>query len=107
MLVCRRLTSPARSTDWETRLLRPRAATRNLIEVGIVARPAFTRLLGNPDAEVRARARQVLNVVRETDFRLRLKAFETDTTGKLDHNLPSWDRFRREIGESARPATCS
>ncbi len=60
----------------------------------------MTRLLSDPDAEVRARARQVLNVVRETDFRLRLKAFETDTTGKLHHDLPSWDRFRREIGES-------
>jgi hypothetical protein len=57
-------------------------------------------LLSVPDAEVRARARQVLNVVRETDFRLRLKAFESDTTGQLNHDLPSWDRFRREIGES-------
>lgn len=75
-------------------------ATRNLIEAGIAARTALLPLLSGPDAEVRARARQIIGIVRESDFRQRLKDFEADAAGQLKHDLPSWDRFRREIGET-------
>lgn len=75
-------------------------ATRNLIEAGIASRAALLPLLSDPDAEVRARARQIIGIVREADFRQRLKDFEADVTGQLEHHLPSWDRFRREIGET-------
>lgn len=75
-------------------------ATRNLIEAGIAARAALLPLLNDPDAEVRVRARQIVSIVRESDFRLRLKAFESDVTGQLQHDLPCWDRFRREIGDT-------
>ncbi len=75
-------------------------ATQRLIEQGVAARPVLTPLVDHPDAEVRRRARQILAIVNEADFRLQLEAFAIDVNGDSHRDLPSWRRFREEVGGS-------
>jgi hypothetical protein len=75
-------------------------ATRKLIEWGVLSKPALLPMLDDPDAEVRSRARQILTIVSESDFRLRLEAFATDADGRLTHELPCWQRYLRVFDNS-------
>jgi hypothetical protein len=75
-------------------------ATRQLIEMGIVTREALHRAATDPDAEVRVRARAVLDAVRESDFEQRLEAFSADYDGSHHRTLPAWERFGEQFGAS-------
>lgn len=75
-------------------------ATRELIELGIVTREALERAVDDPDAEVRVRARAVLEIVCDADFQRRLDAFSADYDGSRHRTLPAWDRFSHEFGGS-------
>lgn len=75
-------------------------ATRQLIELGIVTREALQRAAGDPDAEVRTRARAILLTVCESDFQNRLAAFAADYDGSRKQRLPAWDQFSAQFGSS-------
>lgn len=73
-------------------------ATRELVELGIVARDALVEAANGDDAEVRARARAVLATVEEADFRARLDAFSSDFDGSHKQTLPGWEQFTTLFG---------
>jgi len=74
-------------------------ASRQLIALGIVTRDALERATRQQDAEVRARARAILEVVCESDFQNRLAAFSADYDGRLKQTLPAWDQFSAQVGD--------
>ena len=76
-------------------------AARGLADLGIAARKPLEAALDNADAEVRQRARRILDYVLDRDFQQRLQAFAADADGSRGQDLPGWDRFRRTIGEDA------
>jgi hypothetical protein len=73
-------------------------ATRELIDSGIAAREALEKAGNDPDAEVRMRARSILAVVFESDFRDRLEAFSADNDGRHKKTLPGWEQFVTHFG---------
>jgi len=75
-------------------------ASRQLIELGIAAHPALEAALSSPDAEVRIRARSILNTIVEADFQNRLEAFAADSDGTHAQSLPAWDDFSSHFGAS-------
>lgn len=77
--------------------VRQRASTR-LAEIGVAARGRLERALASADPEVRHRARQILAHILELDFEARIAAFSADTEGKLQHDLPCWERYRALAG---------
>lgn len=74
-------------------------ATEQLIRAGIEAKPLLIAALSSPDAEVRFRAKRVLEVVVEGDFQRRLKAFEEDVDGSRGLSLPGWGAFKEFLGD--------
>jgi hypothetical protein len=75
-------------------------ATRQLIALGIVTRDALSRAANDSDAEVRVRARAVLDIVSASDFQERLDAFSADYDGSHHVTLPAWDQFSEQFGAS-------
>ena len=75
-------------------------ATRRLIQVGAPAKAELLKALDSPDAEIRYRARLVLGDVLESDWRERLREFIEDDVGAREHDLPGWQRFRQQMGET-------
>jgi hypothetical protein len=73
-------------------------ATRQLTDLGIAAKKALAAATNDPDAELRARARSILAIVTETDFRNRLEAFSADYEGLHHRTLPGWERFAELFG---------
>lgn len=74
-------------------------ATRRLEEIGLPARDLLEQALASPDPEVRHRARNILEHILDLDFEARLQAFSADVEGRLQHELPCWERYRRLAGE--------
>ena len=74
-------------------------ATRALTKIGVPAKTELLKALVAPDAEVRYRARLVLSEVLDLDFRQRLNAFIEDAQGTREHDLPGWERFRKQQGD--------
>ncbi len=79
------------------------AASKLLLKEGLAAKPALLQALKNPDLEIRLRAHQLLVLVMQQEFELRMAAFVADVEGKLEHDLPGWQLFQKEVG-SARGA---
>jgi hypothetical protein len=77
------------------------SATRQLAAIGLPARDALLAALRGPDAEVRDRARRVLQVVLERDFQARLRDFAVDHDPHAGHGLGCWDRYARLVGQEA------
>jgi hypothetical protein len=77
-------------------------ATSKLVELGMVARDALAEACNDSDAEVRARARDVLGLVQESDFRDRLEAFSADFDGSHKKTLPGWEQFSGSVGAGPR-----
>jgi hypothetical protein len=75
-------------------------ASRELVALGVAARPALEAAAKSPDAEVRSRARTALAVVSDSDFRDRLEAFSADYDGSRKRSLPGWERFQTDVGSS-------
>jgi hypothetical protein len=74
-------------------------ATNQLIRAGIEAKPQLIAALSSADAEVRFRAKRVLEIVVEGDFQRRLKAFAEDVDGKRKLKMPGWSKFKELAGE--------
>ncbi len=75
-------------------------ATNQLIRAGIDAKPLLLAALSSSDAEVRFRAKRVLEIVVEGDFQRRLKAFAEDVEGSRNLSMPGWKAFKKLAGES-------
>jgi hypothetical protein len=75
-------------------------ATARLAEIGLAARQPLEQALTSPDAEVRRRARQILAHIMDLDFEARLEAFSADVEGRLQHDLPCWERYRTLAGNN-------
>lgn len=73
-------------------------ATSELKKLGLPAKESLLAGLKDPDAEVRIRCQRVLAIVMEQDFQNRLQAFAADREGTGDHQLPGWERFRKQVG---------
>jgi len=76
-------------------------AARGLAELGIAARQPLQAALRHADAEVRQRARHILDYVLDRDFQQRLRAFAADVDGSHGQDLPGWNRYRETIGDDA------
>jgi hypothetical protein len=74
------------------------AATKALLREGLAAKPALMQALKNPDLEIRLRAHQLLVLVMQQEFEMRMAAFVADVNGKLEHDLPSWKLYQKEVG---------
>jgi hypothetical protein len=75
------------------------SATRELTVIGMPAHAALLEAIADDDAEVRMRARRVLETVLERDFQVRLREFAADRDVHAGHGLGSWDRFAGLIGD--------
>lgn len=73
-------------------------ATRELVAIGIGTRPALEQAVQSTDAEIRLRARDVLNTVLTTDFERRLEAFALGDANS-DLTLPAWEQFAAIYGD--------
>jgi hypothetical protein len=75
-------------------------ATRELTDLGIATREALAAAADSADAEVRVRARAILAIVSDSDFRNRLEAFASDYDGRQQQTLPGWEQFSARFGPS-------
>jgi outer membrane protein assembly factor BamB len=71
----------------------------SLAKHGLSAKGALLGALKHRDPEVRLRARRLLGDILDADYLARLQAFIEDAEGKHEHDLPGWERFRRDVGE--------
>ncbi|HEY7315898.1 MAG TPA: hypothetical protein VH643_41595 [Gemmataceae bacterium] len=83
------------STDFKVREL----ASRELFRIGLPAKQPLLEGANDPDPEVRRRCRDLLPRILEADRQAKLAAFLADTDGKLKHDLPGWERYRKIAGE--------
>lgn len=74
-------------------------ASRELLRIGLPARPALRRAVGDADLEIQKRCRELLPAIAEADLRAKLAAFVADKEGKQEHDLPGWKRYRKIVGE--------
>jgi hypothetical protein len=77
--------------------VRQEAATR-LLEAGMAARAALSKLVDGPDPETRAAARRLVALIDQSEFQRRLEAFAADADGRRGLTLPGWERFRAAVG---------
>ncbi len=85
---------------WEIARFAREHATRALVNIGVPAKAALLKALESSDAEVRYRARLILTDVLELDFKQRLDDFIDDVGGTRSHDLPGWQHFREQVGDS-------
>jgi hypothetical protein len=85
------------STDFKVR----EQASRQLFRIGLPAKPSLLEGANDPDPEVRRRCRDLLPRIVEADRQAKLAAFLDDKDGKLKHDLPGWERYRKIAGEDA------
>jgi hypothetical protein len=80
-------------------------ASDELIRQGVAAKAALIEGLGDPDVEIRTRARRILERVLHDEFETRLAAFVADVDDKQQHCLPGWERFKEAVGDSRAART--
>ncbi|MGH7226616.1 MAG: hypothetical protein ACRELF_25655, partial [Gemmataceae bacterium] len=76
-------------------------ASRQLLIIGLSAREALLAGAKNPDLEIRRRCRELMPAILEAHRQAKLAAFIADKDGKLKHDLPGWDRYRKIAGKDA------
>jgi hypothetical protein len=75
-------------------------ARAELFRLGLSAREAMLRGTADADPEVRRCCRALLPAVLEADRKARVDAFLADKSGKKEHDLPGWARFKAITGDS-------
>ena len=75
-------------------------AQRELVALGVDARPALEAASDDPDQEIRQRVRVALAAIAEVDFHVRLGAFVADQNADDGHGLAGWERYRSLVGTS-------
>ncbi|MEQ8785655.1 MAG: hypothetical protein RIC55_05130 [Pirellulaceae bacterium] len=78
-----------------------RAAETQLREFGLDARDALQQGLSSDDLQIRRTCQRLLNDILESDYQRRLSRFVDDPQGKLEHDLPGWERYRQIAGDDA------
>jgi hypothetical protein len=76
-------------------------ASNDLVQMGRAARAALTAGFKDPDLEIRRRCGFILPMALKRDLDRRLAVFIADKEGKLQHDLPGWERYRKTIGSDA------
>ncbi len=79
--------------------VRERAA-RELLKLGLKAKPALVEGARSGDVQVRNRCRDLLVEVEHAGLRARLDAFLADKNGKQEHDLPGWKLYRELVGDN-------
>jgi len=79
--------------------MRERAA-RQLLEIGIAAKPALVRGMEHEDLEIRLGAHRILVQVMQQDFDARIAAFIQDEGGSGTHDLAGWPMFREQLEDT-------
>ncbi len=82
----------------DSQYLQRELASRELLEIGVAAREQLLAAVESPDAEVRVRARRLLNHVSQAVFERQLRSF-LDASDSHEPTLPSWDKARRLLGD--------
>lgn len=79
-------------------------AARELIKVGLPAKPALLQAARDVDLEIRLGAQRVLVAIVQADFDARIAAFLDPASPPPDHLLAGWDLFQKQVesGISAR-----
>jgi hypothetical protein len=76
------------------------AASEQLIEAGLAARPAVQKALDDPDPEVRLRSRRILGEIELREEQRIVQAFLDEKDPNKDHGLSGWKRFREIVGDT-------
>src|SRR5262249_3736799 len=75
------------------------SATNQLIRQGTPAKAELLVAVKDPDAEVRSRARQVLEKIVAAERKRQLQAFRNDIDGNEGVTLPAWAVFKKTVGD--------
>jgi hypothetical protein len=75
-------------------------AMDELVAWGVEAIDALEAGLRSPDREVRFRSQRALELVRAQDFQRRLQVFAAGQDAQEQYQLPAWDLFRKQVGDS-------
>jgi hypothetical protein len=75
------------------------SATNQLIRQGAAAKAEMLVAVKDPDAEVRSRARQVLERIVAAERKRQLQAFRNDIDGNEGVTLPGWAVFKKTVGD--------
>ena len=81
------------------------AAYSQLEKLGKTAQPALEEAVKSKDLEVSSRAKRLLALVTRTDVEIALDSYLADKDSKLILKLPSWERFKKIIGEDQTART--
>ncbi len=73
-------------------------AAAELIRMGRSAKLALQEGRNSSDPEVHTRCEQLLPQALTLDLMFRIDRFLKDTDGKLEHDLPLWKEYRKQIG---------
>lgn len=86
------------------------AAQQQLLELGEAVREAVAGAVDDPDAEIRVRSRRILEALdalalerRRRELAAALEQFVDRPKPDGAYNFPTWDRFRKTVGED-KPA---
>jgi hypothetical protein len=74
-------------------------ATQDLSALGRAAYSEIRQGVADSDPEVRARCCRLLPHAYDLEMKARVEAFINDAQGKVAHDLPGWDRFRKLVGD--------
>lgn len=77
------------------------AATRELRDMGRLALPVLGDAANDLDPEIRFRSELLLPAAVADDFEARMATFLADSEGKFEHELPGWDKFRKQAGDDS------
>jgi hypothetical protein len=81
------------------------AAYGQLEKLGKTAQPALEEAVKSKDLEVSSRAKRLLALVNRTEVEIALDSYLADKDSKLILKLPSWERFKKIIGEDQNART--
>lgn len=74
------------------------AASKKLMQSGEESSFALRAGLRHSDAEIRRRCRRILLDRVKTELQAGIAGLLADTEGTDEHDLPGWDRYRRDVG---------
>ncbi len=78
-----------------------RAAAKELVELGMAAKPALMQGMAQEDLEVRMAAHRILVQILQTEFDATINAFLSAQTADTGAKVPGWEPFKANVGDSA------
>ncbi len=74
------------------------SAAKQLVDVGLAAKPALMRGMRDSDLEVRLEAQRIMIRILQDDFDARVTAFLNNTQADTSPQLPGWESFGTLVG---------